>query len=182
MTRPCCGVLAMLRTSSLAVEQKGDDKMEHKDIWLVLGLTVILAVAVSLSTASITGYAPKKVDKLNLVLSDKCKYVPIDATMKGKQTWNTICYNSGTPEDNYGCNYVNNLYTETYYTDTKSCKKGFVYEDSWTIPSASCNDLANNYIGTGSADGCDDGSSYTKGDKYLSKRHSSKMIGVLCCK
>lgn len=37
--------------------KKGDDKMEHKDLWLVLGLTVILAVAVSLSTVSLTGNA-----------------------------------------------------------------------------------------------------------------------------
>lgn len=31
--------------------------MEHKDLWLVMGLTIILAVAVSISTASITGDA-----------------------------------------------------------------------------------------------------------------------------
>ena len=39
--------------------------VEHKDIWLVLGLTVILAVAVSLSTVSLTGDAifGKKITK-----------------------------------------------------------------------------------------------------------------------
>jgi hypothetical protein len=31
--------------------------MDHKDVWLVLGLTVILAVAVSVSTVSLTGDA-----------------------------------------------------------------------------------------------------------------------------
>ena len=36
--------------------KKGDDKMEHfKDLWLVIGLTVLLAVTVTISTASITG-------------------------------------------------------------------------------------------------------------------------------
>lgn len=35
--------------------KKGDGKMEHKDLWLVLGLTVIIAIAVSISTVSLTG-------------------------------------------------------------------------------------------------------------------------------
>ena len=31
--------------------------MEHKDLWLVIGLTMILAVTVSISSAAITGDA-----------------------------------------------------------------------------------------------------------------------------
>lgn len=40
--------------------KKGDEKMEYKDLWLVLGLTVLLAVTVTLSTVSLTGNVVSK--------------------------------------------------------------------------------------------------------------------------
>lgn len=52
--------------------KKGDEKMEHKDLWLVIGLTVLLAATVTLSTVSLangtlTGDATKT---LNLSRKD----------------------------------------------------------------------------------------------------------------
>lgn len=75
--------------------------MEHKDIWLVLGLTVILAVAVSLSTVSLSGNAiitpTKKVQSVCIYVdaNDDSKFVQKNADQ--------VCI------DNVG-----KLYTATY--------------------------------------------------------------------
>lgn len=51
-------------------DKKGDDKMKGSDLWLILGLTVILTIAVSFSTATITGNVVSKTP--NSLLPVKC--------------------------------------------------------------------------------------------------------------
>lgn len=59
--------------------------MEHKDIWLVLGLTIVLAVAVSISTVSLTGDSILSVKKLNVQKAPitSIKQIDLPATYSG---------------------------------------------------------------------------------------------------
>ena len=172
--------------------------MEHKDLWLVLGLTVILAVAVSISTVSLTGdavsiFSAKKttVQKApiansvtNLKLPSNCEYIqefgdePFSKYLGKKLSGNSIC--SDAFGRNYKCIGIAHRYYEELYSDS-SCKTPIALDTNTGLEGGNaCNGVFSLTELMGPSE-CN--SKYSPiSESYYWFKVSSVVDAVLCCK
>lgn len=180
--------------------------MEHKDIWLVLGLTVILAVAVSISTASITGdvifgkaIVAKKINT-NVITppqipTDACKLVQIyntgDPYYGSTVSANKICGDATlTGSSEYRCaaiNYKKSTYIYNGPVSNNRCTGTFTAVDDDTLLSdyLACDSFSSDPTRVSSMWGQVPGGTstvYSLVDSNHCAEWRMQKVGVLCCK
>ncbi len=182
----------------LKSKNKGDDNINSKDMWLVLGLTVILAVAVSISTVSITGDAifgkatitktPTKVNLPNIQILSSCKFISYEdlTNYYGSNLYgtgkdgNTACGEILASQGNYGCSSVTYC-TDHFVYDDLTCKK-IKYIDQYYRPQgiSKCSET----IGTSREEKCNQDVYYvgTSNEQRFGYTKGTYYEGILCCK